>query len=129
MLACLGSIDAESNAANGRSDLLDEVALELLIEVKLGYNGFARIGLAQAHESPPDMEVKTLVGKVHSLVLTEEKSDEIRAVRNQQMATGDLFPAEENIKHQGFVVHLVFVRGSRRVTSDSPIYTDFPNIL
>jgi len=75
------------------------------------------------------MEKPSFVRHIYLIVLTKEQPYKIGAVRDQEIAAGNLLGAKENIQHQSFVVHLFFIRGVLRILANTPSDPDLAYVV
>jgi hypothetical protein len=107
-----GGVSAEGDCCNTRRFRLGEVALEASVEVKLGKRNMARFGFPQTDKAATFMKVTAFIWVIYLFILAKKEAYKIGAVGYQYMAAGNLFFAEKDIYHEGFVVHLVLIRSS-----------------
>lgn len=119
-----GGVHAETDPGDARSTVLAEVTLERGVEVKFGHYCLVGFRFAQANEASAGMKVPAFIRKIDLIVVTQKEPNKIRAVGNQDVAAGDALFAEEDIKHQRFVVDLASVRHLLRILDNAPRNSD-----
>jgi len=117
----LRGVNAEADPCDTRCLLLAKVALEASVKVEFGYRHLARLGFAEANKAATCVKVTALIRKIYLFILAKKETNEIWAVRYQDMAARDLFLAKKDIQHQRFVVHLLLIGSLLRILFDASV--------